>query len=153
MKRKVFGTGEVQVCICAWGGSERAPSVHVTQVADWLILHDAQVVHGTAVGNLDCLANAGCASLHHFDLVYGLVHPQRNHFGSRKPLPEGGKTAPMLHQQNVFTAEFPSCGSSISLVSIPLKRVKINILKCKCRFFSFQAKRHFPSRGEILNAS
>lgn len=67
-------------------------SVHVTEVADWLVLHDAQVVHGAAEGDLDGLADAGRASFHHFDLVDGLVHPERNHFGSRKPLPEGGKT-------------------------------------------------------------
>ncbi len=89
------GTGEVRVCVClcVWGEeSERTPSVHVAEVADWLVLHDAQVVHGTAEGDLDSLADAGRASLHHFDFVYGLVHSQRNHLGSRKPLPEGEKT-------------------------------------------------------------
>lgn len=65
-------------------------SVHVTEVADWLVLHDAQVVHGAAEGDLDGLADAGRASFHHFDLVDGLVHAERNHFGSRKPLPEEG---------------------------------------------------------------
>lgn len=68
-------------------------SVHVAEVADWLVLHYAQVVHGAAEGDLDSLADAGCATLHHFDFVYGLVHAQRNHLGSRKPLPEGEKTA------------------------------------------------------------
>lgn len=62
-------------------------SVYVAEVTDWLVLHYAQVVHGTAEGNLDSLANAGCPSFHHFDLVNGLVHPQGNHLGSRKPLP------------------------------------------------------------------
>lgn len=71
------------------GESRRASSVYITEVADWLVLHYAQVVHGAAVGDLDSLANAGRATFHHFDLVYGLVHPQRNHLGSRKPLPEG----------------------------------------------------------------
>lgn len=66
-----------------------APSVHVAQVADWLVLHDAQVVHGAAEGDLDGLADAGGAAFHHFDLVDGFVHPEGNHFGSRKPLPEG----------------------------------------------------------------
>lgn len=86
-ERKVFGTGEVKVCVCVRGESQRASSVHVTEVADWLVLHYAQVVHGAAVGDLDGLANAGRASLHHFDFVYGLVQSQRNHLGSRKPLP------------------------------------------------------------------
>lgn len=33
-------------------------SVHVTEVADWLVRHNAQVVHGTAEGNLDSFTNA-----------------------------------------------------------------------------------------------
>lgn len=62
-------------------------SVHVAEVADWLVLHDAQVVHGAAEGQLDGLADAGRATLHQFDLVDGLVHAQRDHLGPRKPLP------------------------------------------------------------------
>lgn len=73
------------VCVFVCEGSE-SESVYV---ADWLVLHYAQVVHGTAEGDLDSLTDAGCASFHHFNLVYGLVYPQRNHLGSRKPLPEG----------------------------------------------------------------
>lgn len=69
--------------------AESQESVYVAEVADWLVLHYAQVVHGTAEGDLDSLTDAGCASFHHFNLVYGLVYPQRNHLGSRKPLPEG----------------------------------------------------------------
>ena len=64
-------------------------SVHVAEVAYWLVLHDAQVVHGAAEGNLDSLADARRASFHHLDLVDGLVQAQRHHLGSRKPLPEG----------------------------------------------------------------
>jgi len=64
-------------------------SVHVAEVADWLVLHNAQVVHGAAEGDLDSLTDAGCASFHHFDLVDGLVYPKRYHLGSRKPLPAG----------------------------------------------------------------
>lgn len=82
---KLFGTGEVQICVCG----RESESVYVAEVADWLVLHYAQVVHGTAEGDLDSLTDAGCASFHHFNLVYGLVYPQRNHLGSRKPLPEG----------------------------------------------------------------
>lgn len=63
--------------------------VHVAEVADWLVLHDAQVVHGAAESNLDSLADARRAPFHHFDLVDGLVQAQRHHLGSRKPLPEG----------------------------------------------------------------
>lgn len=74
------------VCVFVCEGRE-SESVHVAEVADWLILHYAQVVHGTAEGDLDSLTDAGCASFHHFNLVYGLVYPQRNHLGSRKPLP------------------------------------------------------------------
>lgn len=69
--------------------SAGGPSVHVAEVADWLVLHDAQVVHGTAEGDLDGLADARRASFHHFDLVDGLVQAQRHHLGSRKPLPAG----------------------------------------------------------------
>lgn len=65
------------------------PSVHVAEVADWLVLHDAQVVHRAAEGHLDSLADAGRSSFHHFDLVDGLVQAQRHHLGSRKPLPGG----------------------------------------------------------------
>lgn len=77
-------------------------SVYVAEVADWLVLHYAQVVHGTAEGDLDSLANAGCASFHHFDLVYGLVHPQRNHLGSRKPLPGRGEQIENIVKMNTF---------------------------------------------------
>lgn len=66
-----------------WGGA----SVHVAEVADRLVLHDAQVVHGAAEGDLDGLADARRASLHHLDLVDGLVHAQGHHLGPRKPLP------------------------------------------------------------------
>lgn len=66
-------------------------SVHITEITDWLVLHYAQVVHGPAEGDLDSFTNARCATFHHFDLVYGLVYPQGNHLGSRKPLPEAGK--------------------------------------------------------------
>lgn len=85
-------------------------SVHVAQVADWLILHDAQVVHGAAEGNLDSLADAGCASFHHFDLVDGLVHAQRDHLGSRKPLPEGGgeKNRHLLQHLHISSSKAPS---------------------------------------------
>lgn len=62
-------------------------SVHITEITDWLVLHYAQVVHGPAEGDLDSFTNARCATFHHFDLVYGLVYPQGNHLGSRKPLP------------------------------------------------------------------
>lgn len=65
------------------GAGKRVLSVHVAEVADRLVPHHAQVVHGAAEGDLDGLADAGRASLHHFDLVYGLVHPQGNHLGSR----------------------------------------------------------------------
>lgn len=82
---KLFGTGEVQICVCG----RESESVYVAEVADWLVLHYAQVVHGAAEGDLDSFTDAGCASFHHFNLVYGLVYPQRNHLGSRKPLPEG----------------------------------------------------------------
>lgn len=64
-------------------------SVQVTKVADWFVLHNAQVVHCTAEGQLDGLADAGRATFHQFDLVDGLVHAQRDHLGSRKPLPGG----------------------------------------------------------------
>lgn len=71
---------------------QRMSSIHVTEVADWLVLHYAQVVHGPTEGDLDGLTNAGSASFHHFDFVYRLVHAQRNQLGSRKPLPGGGKS-------------------------------------------------------------
>lgn len=94
-RRGVFGTGEVRGVVRVWGSGERGggrgragagkrvSSVHVAEVADRLVPHHAQVVHGAAEGDLDGLADAGRASLHHFDLVYGLVHPQGNHLGSR----------------------------------------------------------------------
>lgn len=71
-----------------WSWPRPSLSVHVAHVADRLVLHDAQVVHGAAEGDLDGLADAGGAAFHHFDLVDGFVHPEGNHFGSRKPLPE-----------------------------------------------------------------
>lgn len=79
----VFGARRGNV----WGGGVGG-SVHVAEVADWLVLHDAQVVHGAAEGDLDGLADARRASFHHLDLVDGLVHAQGHHLGSRKPLPE-----------------------------------------------------------------
>lgn len=93
VQKKVFGKGEVRVLCERREIVDQMSSVHVAEVADWLVLHDAQVVHGAAEGDLDSLADAGCATLHHFDFVYGLVHAQRNHLGSRKPLPEGGKVS------------------------------------------------------------
>lgn len=66
-------------------------SVYIAEVADLFILHQAQVVHGTAKGDLDRLADAGRAAFHQFDLVDGFVCSKRNHLGSRKPLPEEGK--------------------------------------------------------------
>lgn len=81
----VFGARRGQEC----GGGAGGLLVHVAEVADRLVLHDAQVVHGAAEGNLDGLADARRAPFHHFDLVDGLVQAQRHHLGSRKPLPEG----------------------------------------------------------------
>lgn len=78
---------ELFVCGTPEGARGRL-SVHVAEIADGLVLDDAQVVHGAAEGDLHGLSDAGRASLHHFDFVDGFVHPQRNHLGSRKPLPE-----------------------------------------------------------------
>lgn len=105
-------------------------SVHVTEVADWLVLHYAQVVHGAAEGDLDSLANAGRASFHHFDFVYGLVHAQRNHLGSRKPLPEGvggvggGKSASI-------TTPARQQGSNVLIREVVNPRVKCHSLHKK----------------------
>lgn len=89
------GGGDSDALLLHWRRSRgkgwsfpRASSVHVAEVTDGLVLHDAQVVHGAAEGDLYGLPNAGCASFHHLDFVDGFVHPQRNHLGSRKPLPE-----------------------------------------------------------------
>lgn len=119
------------VWVCVRGESQRVPSVHVTEVTDWLVLHYAQVVHGAAEGDLDRLADAGRASLHHFDFVYGLVHPQRNHLGSRKPLPEGEKdnisvTAPEQQRGPIF---FPRTRKQQSL-----NKIEMHIINYKMQF-------------------
>lgn len=123
-------------------------SVHVTEVADWLVLHYAQVVHGAAEGDLDSLANAGRASFHHFDFVYGLVHAQRNHLGSRKPLPEGvgvGGGGKVSIHYNTCTAARLKCFDSRSSKSkgkmslfaqeifLILKK-ELQIVSCKMAF-------------------
>lgn len=102
---------EVQMCVRA-----ESASVHVAEVADWLVLHDAQVVHGTAEGDLDGLADAGCSSFHHFNLVYGLVYPQRNHLGSRKPLPEGENNTGVtsLEKQQELNVSYDCCQENSS---------------------------------------
>lgn len=91
---------EERYSFVCWGRELALSSVHVTEVTDWLILHDAQVVHGATEGDLHSFTNAGCASFHHFDLVDGLVYPQRNHLGSRKPLPVGSKAMLALYHLN-----------------------------------------------------
>lgn len=120
----VRGTG-----LCAWARkSRRVSSVHVTEVADWLVLHYAQVVHGTAECNLDSLADAGCAALHHFDLVYGLVHPQRNQLGSRKPLPGGKETAHVAPSDTIHRD--PQRPTSQSRVTGVTNEIKADLTFC-----------------------
>lgn len=41
-------------------------SVNVTEVAGWLPMHTAQVVHGTVEGDPDGLSDAGVPPFHHF---------------------------------------------------------------------------------------
>lgn len=103
---------------------QRRPSVHVTEVTDWLVLHDAQVVHGAAEGDLDSLADAGCASFHHFDFVYGLVYAQGHHLRSRKPLPGGERVS--MHY-NTCTRATAQCFCGIGQAASPRETAVFNI--------------------------
>lgn len=76
--------------MCVWRGVfwlVVLSSVDVAEVADLLVLHQAQVVHGAAEGDLDGFADAGGAAFHQLDLVDGFVDAKRNHLGPGKPLP------------------------------------------------------------------
>lgn len=97
-RRKKAGFGSRQLNIWARHGEYLGCTVHpcalwslllvnVTEIATRLILHSAQMVHGPREGDLNGFADGWGAALHHFDLVNGFVHSERNHFGFRKPLP------------------------------------------------------------------
>lgn len=62
-----------------------------SQVGGWdegvVPLHSAQVDHGSVVGHLHRLADAGFASLHHLQLVHGVIHAQGKDFVPWQPLP------------------------------------------------------------------
>lgn len=71
-----------------WGPlQEVGGSVDVAEVAGWLPVHAAQVVHGSVKGDPHGLPDAGVPPFHHFQLVYCLINTKGNHFGLREPLP------------------------------------------------------------------
>lgn len=60
-------------------------------------LHSAQVDHGSVVGHLHRLADAGFASLHHLQLVHGVIHAQGKDFVPWQPLPAAERSAKTCH--------------------------------------------------------
>lgn len=80
-------------------GSRRAQQL--SQVGGWdegvVPLHSAQVDHGSVVGHLHRLADAGFASLHHLQLVHGVIHAQGKDFVPWQPLPAAERRAKTCH--------------------------------------------------------
>lgn len=67
-----------------------------------LAVADAALVdHGPVVGHLHRLADAGLAALHDAQLVGRVVHAQRRHLLSRKPLP-AGRHDEKINDENTF---------------------------------------------------
>lgn len=87
-----------------WAGGEEEQEgwpQQLSQVGGWdegvVPLHSAQVDHGSVVGHLHRLADAGFASLHHLQLVHGVIHAQGKDFVPWQPLPATERSAKTCH--------------------------------------------------------
>lgn len=80
------------------GGAGGCPTSQVGGRDEGVVpLHSAQVDHGSVVGHLHRLADAGFASLHHLQLVHGVIHAQGKDFVPWQPLPAAQRRAQTCH--------------------------------------------------------